>query len=73
MMYWKMSWFVHNFLQNYQMVPNVYALSHSYLYFWDTLDYFHFACKSCALVALTLRQTHILKHVNNVEIECIIK
>ena len=52
MVFWKMSRFVHNFLPNYQMVPNDYALSHSYLYFWDILDYFHFSCPSCALVAL---------------------
>ena len=34
--YWKMSWFVHNFLQNIRMVPKIYALSSSYL---DCLRY----------------------------------
>ena len=33
--YWKMSWFEHNFLQNWHRVhvPKAYALSRSYLYF----------------------------------------
>ena len=29
MVYWKVSWFVHNFFQDYHMVPPVYALSRS--------------------------------------------
>ena len=39
MVYWKMSWFVHNFLQNFHMVPKVYALSRRYL---DCLGYYIF-------------------------------
>ena len=39
MVYWKISWFEHNFLQNFHMVPKVYALSRSYL---DCLEYFRF-------------------------------
>jgi len=34
-----MSWFVHNFLQNFHMVPKVYALSRRYL---DCLGYYIF-------------------------------
>jgi len=39
MVFWKMSWFVHNFLQNFHVVPKVYVLSRSYL---DCLGYFRF-------------------------------
>ena len=31
MVYWTISWRVHNFLQNYHMVPKPYALSPSFL------------------------------------------
>ena len=49
MVYWKMSWFVQNFLQNFYKVPKVYALSRSYL---DCLGYFTFLIPNCALGAL---------------------
>jgi len=35
MKYWKMFWFVHNFLQNEQMVPKVNTFSGSYFDFRD--------------------------------------
>jgi len=41
-MYWKISRFVHNFLQNFHMVLKVYALLRIYVDFWDTLDFFSF-------------------------------
>jgi len=50
--YWEMSRCVHNVLQNFQMVPKVNALSQSYLYFWDTLDYWHCSCPNCVMVVV---------------------
>ena len=47
-----MSWFVHDVLLNFHIVPKVYALSCSYL---DCLEYFRFfpiLCPNCALWAL---------------------
>jgi len=41
MVYWKMSRFVQNIIQNKQIVSEVFALSCSYINFWATLDYFH--------------------------------
>ena len=62
---WKMSLFVLNFLQNWQMVPKDYALSHVYL---DFSEYFIFAIWSlnCALGAVVCalkvkrRFTHVV-------------
>ena len=42
-----------SFLQNSQMLPQVYALSFSYLEFWDTLVHFHVYSPNRALKALS--------------------
>jgi len=44
MVYWKMSWFVHSFLQNLHIVPKVYAFfTQLFCFFWDSSDFFpHF-------------------------------
>ena len=38
------------FISNEQMIPNVYILLCSYLYFWKTVISFHLLYPSCALV-----------------------
>jgi len=45
MVYRKMSWFV-QFSSKHAMVPMFFALSRSYLEFWDTLDFFHIDAKT---------------------------
>ena len=62
----KMSWFVHNFLQNHHMVPKVYVLSRSYL---DCLGYFivYIFCPDCTLVALTHERTLVTPPFNRCE------
>jgi len=57
MVYWKMSWFVHIFPQQFHKVPKVYALSRSYFDCWKTLDFVHFLCTNCALGALRIYQS----------------
>ena len=52
MVFWKMSWFVHNFLQNFHVVPKVYSLSRSYLDCLWYLRFFSILCPNCALGAL---------------------
>ena len=62
----KMSWFVHNFLQNHHLVPKVYVLSCSYL---DCLGYFivYIVCPNCTLVALTDTRTLVTPPSNRGE------
>jgi len=42
MMYWKMFWFVHIFLQNKQIVLKVYAFLRQVFWYKNNLEYFHF-------------------------------
>jgi len=51
MVFWQMSWFVHNFLQNFHVVPKVYASSRSYLDCLGYLRRFSILFPNCALEA----------------------
>jgi len=58
MMFWQLSWFVHNCLKNFHIVPKVYTWFHSYLDFWGYFKLFlHlFMPKLCSFRFKPLRQ-----------------